>query len=120
MTGRIILVSLFISLMSVLLSATLNWHLYEYLLELDETKFSNIGLIANLPGIPIYFAFGDHLANRRYDKPAIVRRILLLLVSGSIGWGIFAFSLVFFYSLLLLPVCDSKTSKGSKYWETGK
>lgn len=99
---RLLMLSLFISMMAMLLSATLNWCLYDHLVELDRTGFTNAGTIANFPGIPVFFVFADHLANRQYDSPAIQRNVLLLHVSGPVGWGVVAFALTFSSGLLLL------------------
>jgi hypothetical protein len=107
MISRLLVLALVLSAISFLMSAALNWHLYDHLVGVDGTKFSAISEIANLPGVPVYLVFGDHLANRNDDN-AIRRNVLLLLISGTVGWSMTTFAIVFFWGLLVLQVVPPK------------
>jgi hypothetical protein len=107
MMSRLLVLAFVLSAISFLLSAALNWHLYDQLVAVDGTKFSTVGEIANLPGVPIYLIFGDHLANRN-DVNAIRRNVWLLLISGTVGWSMTTFAIVFFLGLLILQVAPPK------------
>lgn len=109
MINRPLALSLFLSTISLLLSSVLNWHLYDPLVEPNGTKFSSVGEIANLPGVPVYIVFCDHLASRN-ETNAIRRNVLLLLVSGSVGWGIATFAVVFVSGFFILVIIRPKQS----------
>lgn len=113
MINRLLVLSLFLSTISLLLSSALNWHLYDQLVQPTGTELSSVGEIANLPGVPVYIVFGDHLASRN-DTNAIRRNVLLLLVSGSLGWGITTFAVVFFSGFFVLIITRAKQSPCSE------
>ena len=94
MISRLLMMSFAISIIVLVSSAGLNCVLYGYLIQLDGIEINPIAEAANLPGIPIYAVFADHLANRN-DAAKMRQNALILLVSGTVGWSVAAFFVVF-------------------------
>ncbi len=101
MSSRLLTLSLALSVIVFLGSAAFNYRLYPDLVKLEGDKLHPVAEVANLPGVPLYLIFADHLANRN-DAAKMRNNALILLVSGTVGWSILTFLLVFTLRALFL------------------